>query len=35
MSSESEKEVKREIKKIAKELRTRIDIGYEGMKIVL
>jgi ribonuclease BN (tRNA processing enzyme) len=30
-----EREVKREIKKVAEELRTRIDIGCEGMKITL
>jgi cAMP phosphodiesterase len=30
-----EREVKQEIKKVARELGTRIDIGYEGMKIVL
>ena len=33
--SQLEKEVKQEIKIIAGELRTRIDIGYEGMKLTL
>jgi ribonuclease BN (tRNA processing enzyme) len=33
--SQFEREVKQEIKRIARELRIGIDIGYEGMKITL
>jgi ribonuclease BN (tRNA processing enzyme) len=32
---QAEEEVKREVKRVARELRARIDIGYEGMKITL
>jgi hypothetical protein len=32
---QAEREVRQEVKRVARELKIRIDIGYEGMKITL